>query len=204
MMKTLVILLFTGLFALGAQAQYVDLRKVNVGAFIGPNISNYNMQTQAMEADSRFGYQIGGFLRYGGRFYLQSGLTYVSVNSRLSYKTPGNITSPPAEVAGRVNSRMLQLPILGGANLFNLRRQTGKVRLQAGPAFSLLTRVRDNELNMDRDDFRNIWAHALAGVGLDVWFFSLDFGYQWGLSNAFANDTDGRHRMASLSLGITF
>lgn len=203
-MKTLVTLIITIIitfsFASEAKAQYVDLRKVKVGAFGGANISNYTMQAGEVEAEGRLGYQVGAFLRYGGRLYLQSGLTFFSLNSSLRDLTPGLGLNNQ----DKVNTRILQLPVMAGLNLLNFRRQTAKLHLRAGPAFSMLTSVKENDLGMTKDDFQNIWLNAVVEAGVEVWFFTLDAGYQWGLNNAFSNRVDGRKNMATLSLGLKF
>lgn len=195
------------LLALGVQAQEIDLGKVYIGAFIGPNLSTHAVEGNEFNASNRFGYQVGGLLRYGKRVYLQSGLTYFSLNSRLSYPIPIPGPSPgaPVEVADRVNVRYLQLPVLAGVRFYQQQRRDLRLRLQAGPAISVLMGVNNNELQLSSNDYRNLWFGAQAGLGMDVWFFSLDLGYQWGLSNAFSGDSfDGRYRMTSLSLGVAF
>lgn len=206
-MKKIITLWMGILFALGAQAQEVDLGKVHIGVFIGPNLSTHAVEGDELNASNRFGYQLGGLLRYGDRVYLQSGLTYFSMSSRLSYPIPIPVPSPgaPVEVADRVNVRYLQLPVLAGVRFYQQRRRDLGLRLQAGPAISMLMGVNDNELQLSSNDYRNLWLGAQAGLGMDVWFFTLDLGYQWGLSNAFSRENyDGRYRMTTLSLGITF
>lgn len=205
-MKTFILSAVMSFFALAVQAQEVDLGKLHIGGFIGPNISTYALEGSELNSGTRFGYQIGGFLRYGERFYVQSGLTYFSMNSRLSYPIPVPSPGAPVEVADRVNVRYLQLPLLVGVRFYQQERRDLRLRLQAGPALSMLTGVNNNGLRLDSNDYRNLWFGAQAGLGMDVWFFSLNLGYQWGLSNAFSNsyNQDGSYRMTTLSLGMTF
>lgn len=201
-----IITLWIGLFlALGLQAQEVDLGKIHLGAFIGPNLSTHAVEGNGFNASNRFGYQLGGFLRYGEFIYLQSGLTYFSMNSRLSSLSTGIPPGGPVEVADRVNVRYLQLPVLAGIRFFQQDRRDLGLRLQGGGNVSMLMGVSNNALQLSSNDYQNLWLGTQAGLGLDVWFFSLDLGYQWGLSNAFSRDNfDGRYRMTTLSLGVTF
>lgn len=201
-MKTLILSVVMSFFALAVQAQKVDLGKIEIGGFVGPNMSNYAMQTEEPEANARFGYQVGGFLRYGGGFFVQTGLTYYRLNSRLSY----NQALPlPGSREDRVGVSYLQLPLLLGVRISGTERRSRSLRLQLGPTASVLTGVGTNDLLFSSNDYRNLWFGGLGGAGLDVSFFSLDLAYQWGLSNAFSgNGLDGRYRLVSLSLGITF
>lgn len=204
-MKRLFTLCVGILLALSVQAQEIDLGKVHIGAFIGPNISTHAVKGSEFNSSNRFGWQLGGLLRYGHRVYLQSGLTYFSMNSRLSTLTPVFQPNDPGEISDRVNVRYLQLPLLAGVRFFQQERRDLGLRLQAGPAVSMLMGVKDNELQLSSNDYENLWFGAQAGLGMDVWFFTLDLGYQWGLGNAFSNDNfNGQYRMTTFSLGLTF
>lgn len=204
-MKKIITVCIGLFFALGLQAQEIDLGKVHLGAFIGPNLSTHAVEGNEFNASNRFGYQLGGFLRYGEFIYLQSGLTYFSMNSRLSSLITGLPPGGPTEVADKVNVRYLQLPVLAGVRFFQQDRRNLALRLQGGGNVSMLMGVSNNALQLSSNDYQNLWLGAQAGLGMDVWFFSLDLGYQWGLSNAFSRENfDGRYRMTTLSLGVTF
>ena len=197
-MKTFLLSILIILFSLTANAQKIDLAKLKIGGFVGTNLSTYAVQTAEPETSARFGYQFGAYFRYGGRLYLQSGLSWYRVSVRLS-------EALPTFNEGRVGVNLVQLPLLAGLNVYRDEQKGRTFRIQAGPAASILTGVNENDLQRSGDDFTNLWFSALAGVGVDVWILTLDAGYQWGLNDAFSRAVEeGNHRMATFSLGIRF
>lgn len=176
------------------KAQEIDLGKLQVGGFVGPNLSTYSMESVLPETSPRFGYQFGAYLRYGDRFFLQSGLSWQRISVRLT---------GPVSGADRVGVSLLQLPLMGGVNVWEQEEKDRTFRIQAGPAVALLTGVNENDVGFSEDDFSNIWYGALLGVGVDVWILTLDAGYQWGLKDSFSGDAaDGSYRTATFSIGI--
>ena len=177
-----------------AKAQEIDLGKLQVGGFVGTNLSTYSMESALPETSTRFGYQFGAYLRYGERFFLQSGLSWYRVSAKLSVPVLGG---------DRVGVNLIQLPLMGGINVWKQENKDRTFRIQAGPAVSVLTGVNENDLGFSGGDFSNIWFGALLGAGVDVWILTLDAGYQWGLNDSFSGDAaDGSYRMATFSLGI--
>ena len=196
-MKTFLLSILIILFSLTANAQEIDLGKLKIGGFVGTNLSTYAVETAQPETSARFGYQFGAYFRYGGRLYLQSGLSWYRVSVKLSEALP-TFTNE-----GRVGVNLIQIPLLAGLNVYRDEQKGRTFRIQAGPAASVLTGVNENDLQLSGDDFTNLWFGALAGVGVDVWILTLDAGYQWGLNDAFSGDAaNGNYRMATFSLGI--
>lgn len=181
-------------FSFTAKAQEIDLGKLQVGGFVGTNLSTYSMESALPETSSRFGYQFGAYLRYGERFFLQSGLSWYRVSARLSVPVLGG---------DRVGVNLIQLPLMGGVHVWEQEDKDRSFRIQAGPALSVLTGVNENDLGFSGGDFSNIWPGILLGAGMDVWIFTLDAGYQWGLGDSFSGGVaEGSYRMATFSLGV--
>jgi hypothetical protein len=158
MTLTLLLLAFTtfaGTFALGIKG--------------GINTSKLSTNLNALTADMQGGYNFGAFGRFGGKhFYLNPEFLYVVNNSKI---TSGGVTDA-------VKTKSIQVPVLLGLNLLNLK----VIRLNAftGPAVSFGTGYESDKswtYNMNKAS----WDYML-GAGIDLLMFTLDVRYSWGLS----------------------
>ena len=88
--------------------------------------------------------------------------------------------------------------IIGGdkENIFGLR-------IFGGPTGSWVTSVKANDNDLDKEDFNSFLWGADLGVGVDLWLFFIDAGYEWGLNQVFKNDpNEAKTRMWWSNVGV--
>ena len=78
------------------------------------------------------------------------------------------------------------------------------VRVYAGPDVSLVLNVPVNELSFTPNDFAKVRIDGTVGAGLDILLFSVDAGYNFGLSNVFSDTYNGKAHYAFVNLGLKF
>jgi len=138
------------------------------------NSVNYSNFT----SPGKSGFDFGAFARLGGkRIYLQPELLYCQQNSQ----------SSNALITQEVNLKTIQVPVLLGFKLINLK--VASLRAFTGPAMSFVMSnsnvdmVAGNLQNFDPKNFKNnIWNWQL-GAGIDILKLTFDVRYEWGLSD---------------------
>ncbi len=124
------------------------------------------------------GFNIGAFARLGGKkLYLQPELLYCQKNSQ-------STSSSPASLTQTVNLKTIQIPLLLGYKIINLK--VASIRAFTGPAMSFAmsgSNVKSNLNNLALNNLKNnIWDWQL-GAGIDLLKFTFDVRYEWGLTN---------------------
>ncbi len=152
---------------------------------IGINASRLNTDPELGEISARIGWQVGLDARIGNRVYFQPGLFYYKQSSRL--KTQTNVENQePETLEENLNRQGLQL--LTQVGYYIVDGDGFKLRANVGPAISLLTSVSQSE-TIGEDDYKGTSITGNAGLGVDIFFLTIDYNYEWGLSNVFENDT---------------
>lgn len=152
---------------------------------VGLNVSRLSTDPELGEISARVGWQLGLDARIGNRLYFQPGLFYYKQSSRL--KTQSQVEGQePMNIEEDLNRQGLQLLTQVGYYLVN--GDGFKLRANVGPAISLLTSVGESE-TIGEDDYQGTNITANAGIGIDLFFLTFDYNYEWGLSKAFKNDT---------------
>ncbi|MGB3587769.1 MAG: hypothetical protein WBA23_14575, partial [Tunicatimonas sp.] len=127
-------------------------------------------------------------------FFLQPGVHYYSISAQL-------INDANAErIDDVVTINSLKVPLNGGVYLTGTDGVLA-VRLNGGVVPTLMLGVEDNNLGLDGDDFSSFNLGLNAGIGIDLLFFTLDIGYEWGLTEFFEAG-EGRNRIFGVSLGV--
>ena len=158
---------FAGTFALGIKG--------------GINTSKLTTDYTALTADAQGGYNIGAFGRFGGkRFYLNPEFLYTVSNNKL---TVGGVTDA-------VKTKSIQVPVLLGLNLLNLK--VIKLNAFTGPAISFGSGY-ESDKNLKYNLNKSTFDYQL-GAGIDLLIFTLDVRYSWGLSD----------NLSSTNLGSNF
>lgn len=133
------------------------------------NINNFQ------EGDAEFGYQFGVFLRaklLG--LYIQPELLLSSSQSTITEVGVGEVS---------LDFNTIDIPVMIGYKI-------GPIRLQAGPAFSVLTKA-ENQLGNDvKDLYNDLTVGFQAGAGVDLLKFVFDLKYEGNLS-AFGDAVPG-------------
>ncbi|WKN42038.1 porin family protein [Tunicatimonas pelagia] len=185
--------------SLSVIAVSTTVAQVRVNPKIGLNASSLTTENAEWEEDGvRTGVNLGVDFRIGDDgeswFFFQPGIHYYSIGAQL-------INDANAErVDDVVAINSLKVPLNGG---FYLTGTDGilAVRLNGGVVPTFMLGVEDNDLGLDRDDFRSFNLGLNAGIGIDLFFATLDIGYEWGLTEFFEAG-EGQNRMFAVSLGV--
>ena len=160
----------------------------------GINTSKLTTDVSTLTADAKGGSNFGAFGRFGGKhFYLNPEFLYVVNNS--------NITSKG--VIDAVKTKSIQVPVLLGLNLLNLK--VLKLNAFTGPAISFGSGYESSQ-NLKYNINKATWDYQV-GAGIDLLIFTLDVRYSWGLSNNLSSTNIGsnftsKENAFRVSLGI--
>ncbi|WP_084362812.1 outer membrane beta-barrel protein [Roseivirga echinicomitans] len=177
--------------------------QVNFGPRVAVISSNLNVKegvASVKEGDAEFGYQFGAFLRVKVPVI---GL-YIQPEALLS-QTNSTITSGTSNVDLSFNR--VDVPVMIGGKI-------GPLRINAGPAFSFLTKAESDVSGavVDiKDNYSNTTVGFQAGLGVDVLKFVIDLKYEGALSEKFGEtitaggnsfQTDERSSQIVLAVGF--
>jgi hypothetical protein len=199
----LTISLLTVVLSSFAQLDFGVKGSINSSKIITGSPLNYTYSDFVTDAKS--GYNIGVFARIGKKVYLQPELLYCTKNSQTN-----SASSAGEPGVQKVNLKTIQVPVLVGLKLINLK--VASIRAFTGPAMSFVSSgssVSSNLPNFEPKNFKNnIWDWQL-GASLDVLLFTFDVRYEWGLTNISEGDITNigfvdKGKTLTFSLGIKF
>lgn len=187
------ILLYLCFAAMAASVSAQSGKRV-IGFYIGPNFSNFNVNTPDLTAAEKSGYQFGGYYRSGGFLYGQAGVEFQQLKTNLLTDTS----------SGLVNQKRIQLPLYAGLNLLNFTKGVVNVRAFGGPVFSYNYAYQIDNPDFSSADFSRMQVNGSIGAAVDVLIFSLDAGYNFGFTNMFSGDFDAHGNYAFVNIGVHF
>jgi hypothetical protein len=153
----------------------------------------------------RLGYQLGFFVRGGGRIYGQIGAEYLTSSSEFYQAGAGADTSTSVkEIIGNVDQKYLHIPAYIGVKLAQSDRGVSAVRLQVGGEYSAPLGVNNNNFNFQQGDFRAATINGLVNLGFDAGPLALDFVYHHGFADVIENTTNTKRRILSVNVGVKF
>ncbi len=152
---------------------------------VGINASSLSTDPQGQEVKARIGYQLGLDARIGNRVYFQPGLFYFKQSSRLRTvdQLPGQGVQ---QLEGDLNRQGLQLLTQVGFAIVD--GEGFKFRVNAGPAISVITAANGGGLDLNKDKYKGANLTGNAGLGLDIFFLTIDYNYEFGFSDVFENE----------------
>ena len=177
---------------------------------IGPKIGYQTATLSYEKADIMSGFSnhftVGIFGRVNiGRFYVQPEVLYFKTSNVFNATVDGtgssSILNLPtgAHVNLTLNQMNLQVPVLVGVKLIDLALVN--VRVHVGPTANFILQSQtlfdktysvdgqqveiENNTNEQDFDTKSIAWGLQAGLGVDVWRFTLDVNYNFGLSKMF-------------------
>ena len=180
------------------------------GIYAGLNTTKF--KGEALDANGsnskltgRLGYQLGFFVRGGGRLYGQIGAEYFASSS--NYFTAGS-GQTVASIQDQINIKYIQVPVYIGYKLVESDRGISAVRLQVGLEYA-------NRIGSDANKFGSLnnfeiksgSFNALGQLGFDMGPVFIDLTYHYGLSSAIKENTGfagSQRRIASASFGFKF
>jgi hypothetical protein len=142
---------------------------------IGLNFTDFSQDPIGGEFKAQVGWQIGGSVAFGKKFYFEPGIFYVGKSTEFQSSSSG---TPTIDENADING--IRIPLTAGLNLIGNEKTLVSLRGFGGLSGFFLTGVSDN---LDKDDFEKTNFGVFAGAGIDIWKLYLDLSYEWSLSN---------------------
>jgi len=164
----------------------------------GINFSRLSDDPEGYSQSARVGYQFGGSVQLGKKFYLEPGIFWVKMGSELTGDTIN--TSYKTDISA------IRIPVFAGYQLIGGDKENlFGLRVFGGPTLSWITKIQNDGTKLNKDDFNNLLWGVDAGVGIDIWLVFIDAGYEWGLNQVFKDDPNkAKNKAFWINLGMRF
>jgi hypothetical protein len=169
----------------------------NLGLKGGLTSSDFSLSKENYSAENILSYHAGAFGRVGfGRIFIQPEVYFNSRGGEI-FKDEIN----PVNVASKFDFSTVDVPLLAGIKLF--KSDFVNVRAMGGPLFSFVTAKEVEGSRIGVDDFRNNFYGWQYGIGLDLWFVTLDARFENSRNSVIqTSDFNVRSNLFLLSAGI--
>lgn len=160
---------------------------------IGINFTDFSKDPSTGEYKSQVGWQIGGTVTIGKKFYFEPGLFYLQKSTEYQIDTV-NAQNVSFDISG------LRIPVGVGINLLGDKKTMIGLHAHGGFSAFILTSVKD----LDKDDFKNASWGVYAGAGLDISIIFVDLQYEWSLTDIsdVQNVDVGKSRSFFINAGV--
>ncbi len=209
------IILFSAALVLAitsSYAQHFDIRAyggfnvLQLTSDNGTTLINSVLHNQ--KVSGRRGAQFGAAVTFGSRFYVQSGIQY----SFLSTEIVNENSVTDNQWKDQTTIKAISVPLKAGFRLIDPDTENLiNVRIFGGFDGSHVLSVDHSEKSgaiddIDADDFSNLILSADFGLGLDVFIFYLDMGYQLGLTPVYTggDNTKANAFYSNIGLRLSF
>lgn len=169
--------------------------QVELKPAIGLTITDVSKNPDTGKAKGRAGFQIGGSVLIGNKFYFEPGVFYTKKSTEF-------VEEGVSANDIKLNMTGIRIPVTVGYHLLGNEESLAALRIMAGGSAFIVTGV-DAE-NADKEDFNSPAWGVYAGAGVDVWILFLDVKYEWSLTDV-ASITDfdiGKHKALYANLGV--
>jgi hypothetical protein len=151
------------------------------------------------ETEGHAGYQLGGYYKQGRLLYWQAGLRYA--NASMGYKESD---SPAGTAFGTFTFSDLDIPLTLGLNFTQFMNRVLAVRLYISAVPSFTMSVGDNNYGITKDNVNSFVLYGQGGIGINVAFVVLEFGYNYGFNELLIDNTDSKPGQIFVNLGFRF
>lgn len=183
------------------QERRQNYKHFTFGIYGGANSTNFQGETiDSQNLTGRLGYQLGFFVRGGGRIYGQVGAEYLTSSSNF-YK-PGDGTSVK-DITSNIDQRYLHIPAYIGVKLAQSERGISAVRLAIGAEYATPLSTDKNDFNLGNADFQAATINGLASLGFDAGPIMLGFVYHYGFADVLSSGNSKR-RILGVNFGFKF
>lgn len=184
------LLLFAGLLAMATMAY----GQFEIKAFGGTNFAQLSKHPTDTDWKAKAGYQFGVGVLIGDKFYVEPGVQFVRSSREVTTTTVDNID---------FSQNFVKIPVHLGYHLLGHESGPLALRLFAGPAVSIAGKVKKGEDQISKDDIKNAHFMVDAGLGVDIFFFFVEAGYEFALTDYFTDDAhSSKHSAFVLNAGI--
>jgi hypothetical protein len=150
------------------------------GPKIGYSTSKLSTDFDTIKESAKNNFQIGAFVRFGKKLYLQPEIAYATSGGTLQPEGTG--------IKEEIKLKNLYVPVLIGYKLINAK--VVNLRILAGPVANFIL---NKEVDFDESypnpvregDLKNVAWGMDVGAGVDVFFLTLDLRYEFGLNNIY-------------------
>lgn len=181
-----------------------NYKNFTFGLYGGANSTRFEGEdVQGNALAGRLGYQLGLFVRGGGRIYGQIGAEYLTSSSDFFRAGDGQVNGIE-DITSNVDQQYLHIPAYIGIKLAQSERGVSAVRLQVGAEYATPLGVGNNEFNFRQSDFRAATVNGLANIGFDAGPIFLDFVYHYGFADVLKTATNTKRRILGVNFGFKF
>jgi len=152
------------------------------------------LSDSSFESAYATGYLLGFSYRQGRFGYWEIGANY---NKSVVTLEGENIFKDNLKIG------QLEVPLSAGVNLLSATRRVLGIRLFGGVVPGYITSVKDNPFNLVDDDFNRFQLSGRVGLGVDILFLFIEFGYQHGFIDVL-KDQDSNLSQVDFRLGFRF
>lgn len=158
-------------------------RRDEFKVFAGLNLNNISFDAENYEPTISPGFILGGSYKRGRFFYWEIGARYN--NATYNLKDYNNSADTSGTFDRIFSSRNVDVPITVGINFLSITSRIVGLRLfvSAVPTFAI--GVGSNDLGITKDNLNTFVMYGQGGVGLDVAFFFLETGFNYGFTDMF-------------------
>ena len=156
------------------------------------------------KVSGRPGFQFGAALTFGSRFYVQPGFQYAILTSEVINEN--TVTEDVLKDEATINT--ISVPLKVGFRLINPEDENlFNVRIFGGfDGSHILSVDHSNKSNktadIEADDFTNLIVSADFGMGLDIFIFYVDLGYQLGLTPVYTGGDQAKANAFYSNIGL--
>jgi hypothetical protein len=179
-----------------------NYKNFTFGLYGGANSTRFEGEdVQGNSLSGRLGYQLGFFVRGGGRVFGQIGAEYLTSSSDFYRAGDGSTVS---DITSNVDQKYIHVPAYIGVKLAQSDRGISGVRLQIGAEYAAPLGVNNNAFNFSQSDFAAATINGLANIGFDAGPLFLDFVYHYGFADVLNNVSNTKRRILGVNLGVKF
>lgn len=147
--------------------------QVNIKPAGGLNFTDFSKDGgPGGKAQAKVGWQIGGSVAFGRKFYWEPGIFYVGRSTEFT----STLTSTN-DIKTSFNG--IRLPLNIGYQLIGNERSAATIRIFGGISGFFITSTE----NINKDSLNTSIFALLAGAGVDIWKLFVDFSYEWSMTN---------------------
>ena len=182
------------IIAIVMSTAYAAKGQVEIKGLVGINFASLSNPPSGSEWKAQAGYQFGGGVLIGDKFYVEPGIQFVR-NSRVI--TPEDVDEFD------FSQNLVKIPLYAGYHLLGHESGPLALRLFAGPAVSVAGKIKKGEDQITKDDIKNAHFMVDAGVGLDILFLFVEFNYEYAFTPYFTDEAfDSNHSGFLINAGI--
>lgn len=185
------------------QERRQNYKNFTFGIYGGANSTRFEGETvDTKNLTGRLGYQLGFFVRGGGRIFGQVGAEYLTSSSQF-YKAGDGQAGSAGDIIANIDQRYLHVPAYIGFKLAQSDRGISAVRLAVGAEYATPLSTDKNDFNLGNADFQAATVNGLVNLGFDAGPIMLSFVYHHGFADVLTSGNSKR-RILGVNLGFKF